>query len=236
MDAYLAGLEQAKANGHDLSKIDSVASFFVSRVDTEVDKRLDKIGTDEAKALRGKAAIANARLAYEAYEEVFATDRWQALRRRRRPPAAAAVGLHRRQGPDYHDTLYVDELVAPGTVNTMPEATLDAVADHGEITRRHRRRHLRRRPGRSSPRSRRSASTTTTSSQVLEDEGVEKFEASWNEPARTSDRGASCERLGSDSEAHEAPLAAESPDPRSATRCATRATGGCRGSRGRAGW
>src|SRR6201994_4306586 len=79
MDAYLAGLEQAKANGHDLTKIGSVASFFVSRVDTEIDKRLDKIGSDEAKALRGKAAIANAQLAYKAYAEVFGTGRWQAL-------------------------------------------------------------------------------------------------------------------------------------------------------------
>ena len=133
MDAYLTGLEQAKDKGIDLSTIRSVASFFVSRVDTEVDKRLDKIGTDEAKALRGKAAIANARLAYERYEKVIASDRWQAL-------AAAGANVQRPlwastgvKDPTYDDTMYVVELVAPETVNTMPEATLDAVADHGQI-------------------------------------------------------------------------------------------------------
>jgi transaldolase len=133
MDAYLTGLEQAKERGLDLSTIRSVASFFVSRVDTEVDKRLDKIGTAEAQALRGKAAIANARLAYERYEKVIASDRWQAL-------AAAGANVQRPlwastgvKDPAYDDTMYVVELVAPDTVNTMPEATLNAVADHGEI-------------------------------------------------------------------------------------------------------
>src|SRR5579875_3486710 len=133
MDAYLTGLEQAKEKGLDLSTIRSGASFFVSRVDTEVDKRLDKIGTDEAQALRGKAAVANARLAYERYEKVIASDRWQAL---------AAAGAHVQRplwastgvkDPAYDDTMYVVDLVAPDTVNTMPEATLDAVADHGEV-------------------------------------------------------------------------------------------------------
>jgi transaldolase len=133
MDAYLTGLEQAKANGIDLSTIRSVASFFVSRVDTEVDKRLDKIGSEAAKALRGKAAVANARLAYERYEKVIASERWQAL---------AAAGAHAQRplwastgvkDPAYEDTMYVVELVAPDTVNTMPEATLDAVRDHAQI-------------------------------------------------------------------------------------------------------
>jgi transaldolase len=134
MDAYLTGLEQAKERGLDLSTIRSVASFFVSRVDTEVDKRLDKIGTDEAQALRGKAAVANARLAYERYEKVIASERWQAL-------AAAGANVQRPlwastgvKDPAYDDTMYVADLVAPDTVNTMPEATLDAVADHGSIT------------------------------------------------------------------------------------------------------
>ena len=134
MDAYLAGLERAREKGLDLSMIRSVASFFVSRVDTEVDKRLDKIGTDEARALRGKAAVANARLAYERYEKVIASDRWQAL-------AAAGANVQRPlwastgvKDPAYDDTMYVVDLVAPDTVNTMPEATLDAVADHGSIT------------------------------------------------------------------------------------------------------
>ncbi len=133
MDAYLAGLEQAQAAGVDLSTIRSVASFFVSRVDTEVDKRLDKIGSDEAQALRGKAAIANARLAYERYEKVIASDRWQALAdagAHVQRPLWASTGV---KDPAYDDTMYVAELVAPDTVNTMPEATLDAVADHGRI-------------------------------------------------------------------------------------------------------
>ncbi|MDT4941969.1 MAG: transaldolase [Pseudonocardiales bacterium] len=133
MEAYLTGLEQAKDNGIDLSTIRSVASFFVSRVDTEVDKRLDKLGTEEAKALRGKAAIANARLAYERYEKVIASDRWKALAEAGahvQRPLWASTGV---KDPAYDDTMYVVELVAPDTVNTMPEATLDAVADHGAI-------------------------------------------------------------------------------------------------------
>ncbi|NUP15293.1 MAG: transaldolase [Streptomyces sp.] len=134
MDAYLAGLEQAAAKGLDLSAIHSVASFFVSRVDSEIDKRLTGIGTDEALALKGKAALANARLAYEAYEEVFGADRWTALagaRANKQRPLWASTGV---KDPAYKSTLYVDELVAPGTVNTMPEATLNATAEHGEIT------------------------------------------------------------------------------------------------------
>jgi transaldolase len=134
MDAYLAGLEKAHEAGHDLSKIHSVASFFVSRVDTEIDKRLDKIGSEEALALRGKAGVANARLAYAAYQEVFeGGERYQALKAngaRVQRPLWASTGV---KNPDYSDTLYVTELVAPHTVNTMPEKTIDAVADHGEI-------------------------------------------------------------------------------------------------------
>ncbi|MFC9126244.1 transaldolase [Streptomyces sp. NPDC057099] len=133
MDAYVAGLEKAQAAGLDLSDIHSVASFFVSRVDSEIDKRLTLLGTDEALALKGRAALANARLAYEAYEQVFAAARWQALggaRANRQRPLWASTGV---KDPAYKDTLYVDELVAPGTVNTMPEATLNAVADHGDV-------------------------------------------------------------------------------------------------------
>jgi transaldolase len=133
MEAFLAGLEQAKGAGHDLSRIGSVASFFVSRVDTEIDKRLDKLGSDEAKAMRGEAAIANAKLAYQRYEEVFGGQRWQALAdagARPQRPLWASTGV---KDPAYDDTRYVVELVAPGTVNTMPEATLDAVADHGQV-------------------------------------------------------------------------------------------------------
>lgn len=134
MNAFLTGLEQARENGKDLSTIRSVASFFVSRVDAEIDKRLDAIGSDEAKAVRGKAGIANARLAYQAYEEVFATPRWASLEAagaRRQRPLWASTGV---KDPAYPDTMYVTELVAPGTVNTMPEKTLDAVADHGQVT------------------------------------------------------------------------------------------------------
>jgi transaldolase len=133
MNAFLTGLEQAREHGVDVSGIRSVASFFVSRVDTEVDGRLEDLGTDEAERLTGRAGIANARLAYKAYEEVFSTPRWQSL---------AAAGAHRQRplwastgvkNPEYPDTMYVTELVAPDTVNTMPEKTLDAVAEHGEI-------------------------------------------------------------------------------------------------------
>jgi transaldolase len=134
MEAYAAGLEKALDAGLDLSKIHSVASFFVSRVDTEIDARLDALGTDEAKALRGKAGVANARLAYQAYEEVFSTPRWQTLEddgAHAQRPLWASTGV---KDPAYPDTMYVTELVAPGTVNTMPEKTLDATADHGEVS------------------------------------------------------------------------------------------------------
>ena len=180
MNAYLSGLEQAHQAGKDLSKIQSVASFFVSRVDTEIDKRLDAIGTDEAKALKGKAGVANARLAYQAYEEVFSTPRWKSLAAegaRPQRPLWASTGV---KDPAYKDTMYVVDLVAPGIVNTMPEKTLDAVADHGEVV----------------------GDTITPNYadaqkvlddlealgvsyndvvQVLEVEGVDKFEKSWGE-------------------------------------------------------
>ncbi len=133
MDAYLSGLEAARDGGLDLSRIFSVASFFVSRVDTEVDKRLDEIGTDEAKALRGKAAVANAVLAYQAYEEVLASDRWKQVAdagANPQRPLWASTGV---KNPDYSDTLYVTDLVVDDTVNTMPEKTLEAFADHGEV-------------------------------------------------------------------------------------------------------
>ncbi|HHU08492.1 MAG TPA: transaldolase [Intrasporangiaceae bacterium] len=134
MAAFLTGLEQARQAGRDLAGIHSVASFFVSRLDTEVDSRLETIGTPEALALRGRAGIANARLAYQAYQEVFSTPRWQTLAddgARPQRPLWASTGV---KNPDYPDTMYVTELIAPGTVNTMPEKTLDAVIDHGVIT------------------------------------------------------------------------------------------------------
>jgi len=185
MDAYLDGLDQARANGHDLSSIASVASFFVSRVDTEVDKRLDAIGTPAAVELKGKAALANARLAYGAYEQVFQVGpRW--------PELAAAGAVPQRplwastgvKDPALPDTLYVCELVAPNTVNTMPEKTMNAFADHGEVTGD-------------------TVSDTAGAAQevfdaisavsvditdvflTIENEGVEKFIASWSELADT---------------------------------------------------
>ncbi|KUJ68839.1 transaldolase [Streptomyces albus subsp. albus] len=186
MAAYLAGLEKAKAAGLDLSKIRSVASFFVSRVDTEIDKRLGTLDGDEAKELRGKAALANARLAYQAYEEVFASDRWAALDKagaHKQRPLWASTGV---KDPAYKDTLYVDELVAPGTVNTMPEATLEATADHGQIT------------GDTVRGGYQQARTDLDALaalgidyddvvQLLEDEGVEKFEAAWNDLLKSTE-------------------------------------------------
>jgi len=133
MNAFLTGLEQARQGGRDLSQIHSVASFFVSRVDTEIDKRLDAIGTDEAAALKGKAGVANARLAYQAYEEVFSTPRWAILEAEgahKQRPLWASTGV---KDPAYKDTMYVVDLAAPNTVNTMPTKTMQAVADHGEI-------------------------------------------------------------------------------------------------------
>lgn len=132
INAYMLGLEQALENGKDLSTIHSVASFFVSRVDTEVDGRLEAIGG--AIELKGKAGLANARLAYEVFEEMFSTERWARLQAHGanvQRPLWASTGV---KDPSLPDTLYVTGLVAPNTVNTMPEATLNAVADHGEIT------------------------------------------------------------------------------------------------------
>ena len=135
MEAYVTGLERALDNGHDLADIHSVASFFVSRVDTEIDKRLEATtsgpGTDPA--LRGKAGVANARLAFQMYEQFFTGPRWEALEAkgaRRQRPLWASTGV---KNPDYDDTMYVVDLVVENTVNTMPEKTLEAVADHGEV-------------------------------------------------------------------------------------------------------
>ncbi|MDW5328102.1 transaldolase [Plantactinospora sp. KLBMP9567] len=184
MEAFLAGLEQASANGHDLSRIASVASFFVSRVDTEVDKRLDKLGggagrTDLA-ALKGKAAVANAQLAYERYAEVFSSDRWQALADAGAHPQRPLWASTSTKNPEYRDVIYVEELIAPGTVNTMPEPVIDAFAEHGEI-----------RPDTvtGAYAQAREVFTGLAAAGVdfddviatLEREGVQKFEASWLE-------------------------------------------------------
>jgi transaldolase len=131
VDAYLAGLEIAQASGIDLAGIHSVASFFVSRVDTEIDKRLNALGTDVALSLRGKAGLANARLAWAAHEDVLATRRWSELAARgalAQRPLWASTGV---KDPSYDDTMYVVDLAVDGCVNTMPEPTLDAVRDHG---------------------------------------------------------------------------------------------------------
>ncbi len=184
IDAFMAGLEQAAGNGHDISRLGSVASFFVSRVDSEVDKRLDKIATPEARALRGKAAIANARLAYELYEQKLDTPRWAALRAKGAKGQRPLWASTSTKDPAYPDTMYVVDLVVADTVNTMPEATLHATADHGVL------------------RGDTVHGTYDESRavfadleklgigyddvvQVLEDEGVSKFEASFNEMIET---------------------------------------------------
>jgi transaldolase len=182
MDAFMAGLEAA--DDASLASLASVASFFVSRVDTEVDRRLDKIGTPEAKELRGKAGIANARLAYELFEEHFATPRWQALSDRgarlQRPLWASTS----TKDPSYRDTMYVEELIAPHTVNTMPESTMRAMADHGVVR------------GNTISGTYDEARKVFAELErlgisyadvvaVLEDEGVRKFADSWNQLLQT---------------------------------------------------
>ncbi len=184
IDAYLDGLDQAKSSGHDISEIHSVASFFVSRVDTEVDRRLKAINSPEAESLLGEAAIANARLAYQLYEQKFTGARWEALAAAgatKQRPLWASTGV---KDPKYDDTRYVVELVAPGTVNTAPEKTIDAVADHGVIR------------GDTVTGAYASASAAFSALEslgvdladvfeVLETEGVEKFEQSWAELLQT---------------------------------------------------
>lgn len=134
MDAYLGGLEQAAAAGRDIAAIRSVASFFVSRVDTEVDARLDQIADGAAARLSGQAAIANARLAYQAYQELIGSQRWQQLGRLGAQPQRPLWASSGVKDPAYPDTMYVAELVAADTVNTMPGATLEAFADHGDVS------------------------------------------------------------------------------------------------------
>ncbi len=132
IEAYLSGLEAAEG---DLSSISSVASFFISRVDTEVDRRLDTVGTDAALALRGQTAVANAKLAYQLFVERFSGPRWEALAargaRKQRPLWASTS----TKNAAYPDTLYIDALIGPDTVNTIPDATLDAFDDHGTVAR-----------------------------------------------------------------------------------------------------
>jgi transaldolase len=180
IEAFFDGLERARAAGHDLSRIGSVASFFVSRVDSEVDKRLDKLGTDEAKAMRGKAAIANARLAYKLYEEKFSGDRWKSLQAAGAKPQRPLWASTSTKDPAYDDTMYVIDLVAPGTVNTMPEPTLEALVDHGQF------RGETVRPMYADAQAvldslRNLGISYDDVVQVLEEEGIEKFETSWLE-------------------------------------------------------
>jgi transaldolase len=178
MNAFLTGLEQAREAGKDLSAIHSVASFFVSRVDTEVDKRLDALGTDEAAALKGKAGVANARLAYHAYEEVFSTPRWANLEAEgahKQRPLWASTGV---KDPAYKDTMYVVDLVAPNTVNTMPTKTMLAVADHGEIAGDQVTGHYDEARNLLDALERLGIPYADVTA-VLEREGIEKFDASW---------------------------------------------------------
>jgi transaldolase len=177
IEAYIAGIERAKAAGHDISKIHSVASFFVSRVDLEIDKRLEAAGRGE---LKSKAALANARLAYELFEQQFATERWAALESagaNKQRPLMASTGV---KDPNLPDTLYVTELVAPMLVNTMPEKTMEAVFDHGVVPADSITGHY--------EESRQVLADVAAAgvsyddaTALLEDEGVEKFIVSWNE-------------------------------------------------------
>jgi len=185
MDAYLTGLEKAKESGKDLSKIHSVASFFVSRVDSEIDARLDN--SDASDDLKGKAGIANARLAYEAYEKFFSGDRWETLRAagaNRQRPLWASTGV---KNPDYADTMYVVDLAVENTVNTMPEKTLQAVKDHGEV------KGDQVRPNYEQARSvmadlKEAGIDYADVIDTLEKEGVEKFAKSWNELLETVEK------------------------------------------------
>ncbi len=184
MNAYLTGLEQARQRGVDLSKIHSVASFFVSRVDSEVDKRLAAIDAPEAAQLRGKAGIANARLAYQAYEEVFSTPRWANLAddgAHPQRPLWASTGV---KDPAYPDVMYVTELVAPGTVNTMPGKTLEAFADHGVVRGDTVRDHYEEAATQLDDLERIGISYHDVV-EILEAEGVSKFEVSWEELLET---------------------------------------------------
>ena len=180
INAYLAGLEQAKAAGIDLSTIHSVASFFVSRVDSEINTRLEAIGTPEALALKSKAGVANAQLAYQVYEQAFSSERALGLIKAgatKQRPLWASTGVKDASLPD---TLYVTELVAPEVVNTMPEKTMQAAADHGVI------------PADSVTGSYAAANAVLDAlaaqgvsyddvTRLLEEEGLSKFEVSWNE-------------------------------------------------------
>jgi len=213
LDAFLDGLERCRATGAALDRLDSVASFFVSRVDTEIDARLDKIGTPEAKAARGKAAVANARLAYEHFEAVSAGERWQALAAvgaRPQRPLWASTGV---KDPTYDDTMYVVDLAAPGTVNTMPEATLNAVADHGIVRGDTVRGHYD--DARAALAALRAVGVDYDDVvRVLEEEGVAKFEASWEQfieqvTASITEAGAQVSPDGSVSPAGDGPAAAD---------------------------
>jgi transaldolase len=133
IEAYIRGLERFVESGGDPSQVYSVASFFVSRVDTEADKRLEAIGSEEALALRGRLAIANAKLAYRQYQELFATERWQALEAKGAHPQRCLWASTSTKNPEYRDVLYVEELIGPDTVNTMPEETIVAFQDHGRV-------------------------------------------------------------------------------------------------------
>ena len=182
MDAYFTGLEKALENGKDLSKIQSVASFFVSRVDTEIDKRLDEAGGHDD--LKGKAGIANARLAYEAYEKFFSGERWEKLESagaNRQRPLWASTGV---KNPDYDDTMYVVDLAVENTVNTMPEKTMQAVKDHGKVDGDQVRPHYD--DARKVMKDLEEAGIDYDDViAVLEEEGVEKFVTSWNELLET---------------------------------------------------
>ncbi|HVU74791.1 MAG TPA: transaldolase [Mycobacteriales bacterium] len=181
MDAFLTGLERRRTTESDLKGLESVASFFVSRVDTEVDKRLDKIGTDEAKALKSKAGIANARLAYQHYEKnILGNPRWAPLAEAGARPQRPLWASTSTKDPSLPDTLYVVDLVAPNTVNTMPENTLQATYDHGVIPSDSVRGFYADAQGVLDQLAALGIDYDDVV-RVLEEEGVEKFETAWTE-------------------------------------------------------
>jgi transaldolase len=132
-EAYIRGLERLVESGGDPSPVASVASFFVSRVDTEADKRLEATGSDEALALRGRLAIANAKLAYQRYKQIFSGERWERLAARGATPQRCLWASTSTKNPEYRDVVYVEELIGPETVNTMPKETIEAFQDHGRV-------------------------------------------------------------------------------------------------------
>ena len=220
MDSFLEGVERARRSGHDISRLGSVASFFISRFDSEVDNRLDVLAkesgddvVEKAKALRGRGAVANARLAFQAYEEVFGGERWASLREAGAHPQRPLWASTSTKDPDYPEDLYVTELVTEGTVNTMPGSTMEFFASSGRVTGDAVRG--------SYPEAQQVLDDLAAVGvdyddvvKVLEDEGVEKFESAWTDliesvTQQLEDKGASVGADGASGPAGDGPAAGD---------------------------